>query len=134
MDEAGALLGHQYYLDGTVVRGDERGRTIGFPTANLCTENELLPPHGVYATTTRIAGIVHASVTNIGTRPTVDTSGRTVIETHIFDLNRDLTASRSASASCSGCATSARSSRWTSRAQIAADCQRARVLFTHLSL
>ena len=51
VDEAGALLGHQYFIDGTVVRGDQRGRTIGFPTANLCTDNELLPPHGVYATT-----------------------------------------------------------------------------------
>ena len=90
VDEAGALLGHHYFLDGTIVRGDARGRTIGFPTANLCTDNELLPPHGVYATTARIDGIVHPSVTNIGTRPTVDTSGRTVIETHVFDFDRDL--------------------------------------------
>src|SRR5205807_478986 len=81
VDEAGALLGHQYFIDGTVMKGDQRGRTIGFPTANLCTENELLPPNGVYATTTRIGEIVHASVTNIGTRPTVDSSGRTVVET-----------------------------------------------------
>ena len=72
------------------MRGDQRGRTIGFPTANLCTDNELLPPHGVYATTARIAGIVHPSITNIGTRPTVDTSGRTVVETHVFDFDRDL--------------------------------------------
>src|SRR6267142_1639345 len=90
VDEAGALLGHQYGLDGTVVLGDQRGRTIGFPTANLCTENELVPPHGVYATTTRIGEIVHPSVTNIGTRPTVESSGRTTIETHIFNLDRDL--------------------------------------------
>src|SRR6188474_43063 len=90
VDEAGALLGHQYFLDGTVVMGDQRGRTIGFPTANLCTANELLPPHGVYATTTRIGEIVYPSVTNIGTRPTVDQSGRATIETHIFNLDRDL--------------------------------------------
>src|SRR6476620_10728566 len=51
VDEAGALLGHPYAIDATVVQGDRRGRTIGFPTANLCTENELLPPHVVYATT-----------------------------------------------------------------------------------
>src|SRR5690242_12824815 len=51
VDEASALLGHAYSLDGTVMRGDGRGRAIGFPTANLCTENELLPPYGVYATT-----------------------------------------------------------------------------------
>src|SRR5258706_10404154 len=79
VDEAGALLGHQYYIDGTVVRGDGRGRTIGFPTANLHTDNEQLPPNGVYATTTMVNGIVHASVTNIGVRPTVDASGRTTV-------------------------------------------------------
>src|SRR4051794_19606571 len=63
VDEAGALLGHQYAIDGTVVHGDHRGRTIGFPTANLCTENELLPPNGVYATTARIGSVVLPSVT-----------------------------------------------------------------------
>ena len=66
VDEAGALLGHPYYVDGTVVEGSRRGREIGFPTANMATENELLPPHGVYATTMTIDGIVHAGVTNIG--------------------------------------------------------------------
>src|SRR5262245_8457475 len=90
VDEAGALLGRQYFIDGTVMRGDARGRTIGFPTANLCTENELLPPHGVYATTARVGEIVYPSVTNIGTRPTVDQSGRTVIETHVFGLNHEV--------------------------------------------
>src|SRR5919197_5058591 len=81
VDEAGALLGHQYSIDGTVMHGDRRGRTIGFPTANLCIENALLPPHGVYATTARIDGVVYASVTNVGTRPTVDESGRVLVET-----------------------------------------------------
>ena len=135
VDEAGALLGHQYGLDGTVVMGDQRGRTIGFPTANLCTENELIPPHGVYATTTRIGEIVHPSVTNIGTRPTVDNSGRTTIETHIFNLDRDLygTSVRV------GFVQRLRDERAFEslellRAQIDADCQRARVLFNRLSL
>src|SRR5262252_2821088 len=90
VDEAGALLGHQYYIDGSVVRGDARGRTIGFPTANVCSDNELLPPHGVYATTARVAGVVHASVTNVGVRPTVDASGRTSVETHLFNFERDV--------------------------------------------
>src|SRR5678809_127700 len=72
VDEAAALLGHAYVVDGVVVRGEQRGRTIGFPTANLCTENELVPPHGVYATSAILAGVAHASVTNVGTRPTVD--------------------------------------------------------------
>src|SRR5580704_12463939 len=90
VDEAGALLGHQYYIDGLVTQGDRRGRTIGFPTANLCTENELLPPHGPYATTTTIDGVVRPSVTNVGVRPTVDASGRTVVETHVFNIQQDL--------------------------------------------
>jgi riboflavin kinase/FMN adenylyltransferase len=90
VDEAGALLGHQYFVDGTVVPGDRRGQTIGFPTANLCSENELLPPNGVYATTATIEGEVRPSVTNIGVRPTVDSSGRKTLETHIFDFDRDL--------------------------------------------
>src|SRR5262249_41015885 len=88
VDEAGALLGHHYAVDGTVIRGDERGRTIGFPTANLCTENELLPPFGVYATTLRVREVVYPSVTNVGTRPTVDDSGRPTVETHIFNFDR----------------------------------------------
>src|SRR5213595_1334847 len=74
VDEAGALLGHQYYIDGTAVRGAGRGRTIGFATANLCTDNELLPPHGVYATTVTWEGLVRPSVTNVGVRPTVASS------------------------------------------------------------
>lgn len=89
MDEAGALLGHGYYVDGTVVEGRRRGREIGFPTANLATENELLPPHGVYATTATIDGIVHAGVTNIGIRPTFGETEPTV-ETHLLSYSGDL--------------------------------------------
>jgi riboflavin kinase / FMN adenylyltransferase len=135
VDEAGALLGHQYYIDGTVMRGDQRGRTIGFPTANLCTENELLPPHGVYATTVRIGEVVFSSVTNVGTRPTVDDSGRTVVETHIFDLDRDLYGH----AIRVGFVQRLRDERAFDsldllRGQIDADCRRARMLFNRLSL
>jgi riboflavin kinase/FMN adenylyltransferase len=135
VDEAGALLGHQYFIDGLVVDGDHRGRAIGFPTANLCTENELVPPHGVYATTARIGAVVWPSVTNIGTRPTVDASGRTTIETHVFNIDRDLygTSMRI------GFVQRMRDERVFEsldalRAQIGADCHRARVLFDRLSL
>jgi len=135
VDEAGALLGHTYSIDGTVMRGDQRGRTIGFPTANLCSDNELLPPHGVYATTTRIHDVVHASVTNVGVRPTVDSSGRTVVETHIFNFDRDL---YGASVRL-GFVQRLRDERAFEsidqlKSQIAADCDRARVLFDRLSL
>ena len=75
VDEAGALLGHHYMIDGTVERGEGRGRNHGVPTANLRTDNELLPPDGVYATTATVDGVLHASVTNIGVRPTFGPDG-----------------------------------------------------------
>src|SRR5215203_2126530 len=68
VDEAAALLGHHYFLDGTVVRGAGRGRSIGVPTANLATPNDLVPPAGVYATLATVEGIVLPAVTNIGMR------------------------------------------------------------------
>ena len=57
VDEAGALLGHHYFIDGEVVHGDGRGRELGFPTANLATENELLPAYGIYATMAIVDGV-----------------------------------------------------------------------------
>jgi len=135
VDEAGALLGHQYYVDGTVVRGDSRGRTIGFPTANLCTANELLPPNGVYATLATVGDIVHPSVTNVGLRPTVDQSGRVTIETHIFDFDRDLYNTSVRLAFVQRLRDErAFESLDALKAQIGADVARARVLFERLSL
>jgi riboflavin kinase / FMN adenylyltransferase len=90
VDEAGALLGHHYFIDGVVARGAGRGRELGFPTANIATANELVPPAGVYATTLTIDGIVHPSITNIGMRPTFGDVEHPVVETHVFDVNRDL--------------------------------------------
>ncbi|MGH8189107.1 MAG: bifunctional riboflavin kinase/FAD synthetase, partial [Steroidobacteraceae bacterium] len=89
MDEAGGLLGHPYYLDGTVIEGRRRGREIGFPTANLRTANELVPPDGVYATTIAVDGVVHGSLTNIGVRPTFGETERT-IETHLLKYSGNL--------------------------------------------
>jgi riboflavin kinase/FMN adenylyltransferase len=90
MDEAGALLGHQYYIDGRVVPGAHRGRGLGFPTANLETENELLPPNGVYATMTTIDGIIHPSITNVGVRPTFGDTAKTMIEAYVLGYEGDL--------------------------------------------
>jgi riboflavin kinase / FMN adenylyltransferase len=84
MDEAGALLGHQYFIDGEVVHGKRRGHELGFPTANLDTTNELLPPNGVYATTTTIDGIVYPSITNVGVRPTFGDATKTMIEAYLL--------------------------------------------------
>jgi riboflavin kinase/FMN adenylyltransferase len=135
VDEAAALLGHEYYLDGTVVVGDRRGAQLGFPTANLCTDNELLPPNGVYATTTRVNTIVYPSITNIGVRPTIAAEGRRTIETHIFNFNREV---YGASIQV-GFVQRLRDERAFEsiellQAQIAADCTRARGLFRRLSL
>jgi riboflavin kinase/FMN adenylyltransferase len=94
VDEAGALLGHHYSIEGSVVRGQQRGRDLGFPTANLCSENELIPPLGVYATTATLDGVAYPSITNIGKRPTFEESDETVIETHVLDLEKDLYNSR----------------------------------------
>lgn len=135
VDEAGALLGHHYFIDGEVTRGAGRGRTIGFPTANLCTGNELLPPAGVYATTVSLGGIVHAAITNVGLRPTFGDVETTTIETHVFDFDRDLYGSRLRLAFVQRL----RDERAfpdvdALRAQIEADCRAAQRLFRRISL
>jgi riboflavin kinase/FMN adenylyltransferase len=87
---AAKLLGRNHFLRGPVVHGRERGRTIGFPTANIESRTELLPPDGVYATRIVLPdGSSHGSITNIGMRPTFAEPART-IEAHIFDFNRDI--------------------------------------------
>ena len=89
----------------------------------------------MYATTAIIDGIVWPSVTNIGTRPTVDSSGRTTIETHIFDFDRDLYGTTMRLAFVQRLRDErAFESLDLLKAQIAADCARARVLFDRLSL
>jgi riboflavin kinase/FMN adenylyltransferase len=88
-----ALLGRSYTIAGVVQSGDRRGRTIGFPTANLTSLREALPKIGVYATTTRIEDEARrrASVTNIGLRPTVaDGTAGIRIETHVMDFAGEL--------------------------------------------
>lgn len=90
VDEAGALLGHHYAIGGTVVHGAARGRLLGFPTANLSTDNELVPPTGVYATAAEIGGTRWPAVTNIGVRPTFESAGAVTIETHVLGLDADV--------------------------------------------
>lgn len=85
LHEATRLLGRRHSISGTVEGGDRRGRTIGFPTANLGGVSEILPPDGVYAV---FAG-ERAAVMNVGVRPTVDGKSRR-IEVHILDFDGDL--------------------------------------------
>jgi len=90
VEEAGALLGRHFTIEGTVVEGARRGRELGFPTANLATENELLPPNGVYATFSTFGGIVYPGVTNVGVRPTFDGPPKLSVETHVLGFSGDL--------------------------------------------
>jgi riboflavin kinase/FMN adenylyltransferase len=135
VDEAGALLGHLYVVDGTVGRGDGRGRAIGYPTANLQSENQLLPPNGVYITTATIDGVVHRSITNVGVHPTVGAADTTAIETHLLDGQRDLYGLRIRLGFIRRLRDERRfESVDALRAQIAADCREARQLFDRISL
>ncbi len=135
VDEAGGLLGHHYFIDGTVTRGDGRGRTIGFPTANLDTENECLPPNGVYATMVAIDGILRPSISNLGHRPTVGDDLPATVETHIFDLESDLYDARLRLIFVQRLRDERRFDDLDAlKAQIVTDCEQARMLFRRLSL
>ena len=85
------MLGRPYGVEGRAVRGAERGRTIGFPTANLRPENRVIPRGGVYVTATLIEGAWRRSVTNIGTRPTFESdAAQPSVETYVMDWTGDL--------------------------------------------
>ncbi len=90
---AARLLGRYHFLSGQVVRGRERGRTIGYPTANLASETECIPPDGVYAARVILGDGAYPSIANIGMRPTFSESARS-IEAHIFDFTRDIYGTR----------------------------------------
>jgi riboflavin kinase/FMN adenylyltransferase len=90
VDEAAALLGHHYLIDGLVVRGDQRGRHLGFPTANLQSANELLPPNGVYVTVAIVDGVARPAVANVGVRPTFGGGDVPTVEAHLLDFSADL--------------------------------------------
>lgn len=91
VDRVPELLGRRFAVVGEVVHGDHRGRTIGFPTANVAVgPQNLLPADGVYACEVTLAdGAVHPAVTNVGVRPTFGALNRTV-EAHLLDWSGDL--------------------------------------------
>jgi riboflavin kinase / FMN adenylyltransferase len=85
-----SLLGHPFVLRGMVVEGDKRGRTIGFPTANISINDQhMLPANGVYVCIVEVDGERYGAVTNVGTRPTFDGVARKV-EPYILDFNREI--------------------------------------------
>ncbi|MCM0605129.1 MAG: bifunctional riboflavin kinase/FAD synthetase [Xanthomonadaceae bacterium] len=90
---ANQLLGYTFYYQGVVVKGEQRGRKIGFPTANLPLRDKIKIPYGVYATRSIIKDSIFPSVTNIGVRPTFNGLESTVeatIETHLINQDIDL--------------------------------------------
>ncbi|MFN2500757.1 MAG: bifunctional riboflavin kinase/FAD synthetase [Pyrinomonadaceae bacterium] len=84
------MLGRPYGVEGVIIRGNRRGHTIGFPTANLKPHNRVIPRFGVYASATLIDGSWRSSITNIGVRPTFETETEPSIETYVFDFDGDL--------------------------------------------
>ena len=89
MEEARHLLGRPYTLAGPVVSARRIGHTLGYPTANVETGEQLLPPDGVYATMASVDGAVHMAVTNVGKNPTMAGQRRTV-ETYILNESLSL--------------------------------------------
>jgi riboflavin kinase/FMN adenylyltransferase len=86
---ANKLLGHPYYMQGRIVHGAQRGRTIGFPTANIYLHRRVLPVQGVYSVRMYLDGKSFAGVANVGIRPTVGGT-RSLLEVHLFDFNQEI--------------------------------------------
>ena len=90
MEGANALLGHPHLYTGTVVPGQQLGRRLGFPTANLRPEKGLaLPRFGVYACRCHLGGEVRTAVTNVGMRPTVE-GDHVTLESWLLDFSGNL--------------------------------------------
>lgn len=89
--KAAVMLGRDYTVLGTVVRGDNLGKKIGYPTANLSAHSEQFPPNGVYFAEAKIDNMSHHGVVNLGVRPTVS-SGKSerILEIYLLDFNREI--------------------------------------------
>ena len=92
LDFANKMLGHYYFIEGVVVEGAKRGRTIGYPTANLkpSENNKLVPPNGVYFVRIKYDKRQYFGVANIGLRPTFNNVKEPITEVYIFDFNKDI--------------------------------------------
>lgn len=92
VEQAACFLGYSYHLDGTVVKGHQIGRKIGFPTANLHVDcsDKLIPAGGVYAVYVHVEGEKRAGMLNIGNRPTVNNGNEQSIEVNILHFSEDI--------------------------------------------
>ncbi len=87
--EANALLGHRYFVIGTVEHGEKRGRELGYPTANIPLDTGHALAHGIYATTIKVGDLIYPSVSSYGRRPTFGDKPP-LLEVHLFDYAGDL--------------------------------------------
>jgi riboflavin kinase / FMN adenylyltransferase len=91
LDAASQMLGRAYSLAGTVIRGDQLGQKLGFPTANVDATGLVLPPNGVYTVHAIVQGRTHRAVVNIGSRPTLQNPAPQLrVEAHLLDFQGDL--------------------------------------------
>ena len=91
MEEVRRFLGESYQVNGIVVHGRHLGHSLGFPTVNVVpSEEKLLPPFGVYATSVRVEEKLYRGVTNVGRKPTVEGAGEVGVETFLYDFEGDL--------------------------------------------
>jgi riboflavin kinase / FMN adenylyltransferase len=85
------FLGSPFHMRGTVAHGDKRGRTLGFPTANLVPDPRLVvPDHGIYACRAEVDGAEHIAAVNVGVRPTFKTGRGLLVEAYLLDFDDDI--------------------------------------------
>jgi riboflavin kinase/FMN adenylyltransferase len=89
VEHAARLLGRTYAITGIIIRGDGRGKTLGFPTANIAPRHTIIPSNGVYAVRLSVRDRFYDGIANIGLRPTFDKKDLT-IEVHVFDFSEDI--------------------------------------------
>ena len=91
ISEANKFLGYNYQNQGKVIHGLQRGRTLGYPTANIAVDgDQLIPSIGVYATKIKVAGVWYNSMTSVGYNVTFKENTGITIESNIFDFNQDI--------------------------------------------
>ena len=85
------MLGSPYFVQGIVQKGNQIGRTIGFPTVNITAgDDKLLPPNGVYKTEVIVEGRIFEAITNVGCKPTVTDSGQVFIESYLYNFTENI--------------------------------------------
>ena len=89
VEHAARLLGRPYAITGIVIKGDSRGKTLGFPTANIAPKHIIIPSNGVYTVRILVRDNYYNGIANIGIRPTFNKEVQT-LEVHIFDFNEDI--------------------------------------------